>query len=152
MKRYRTIFSSFIENINYILGSDIETTQVLLPLAISFFTFQQIAFIVDSYKNKTTKFSIHEYILFITFFPQLIAGPIVKYNHMMTQFENASNRIINRKNLNLGLVIILIGLFKKDSGIASLINKRYSFNISVIRDYIEYTSHDNRYSSPNKGS
>ena len=102
-----------IENINYLFNSNIEFLNLPFPLAMSFFTFQTIAYLVDCYNGyiKNTRFT--QYSLFIIFFPQLIAGPIVKYNHMMTQFENASNRIINRKNLNLGLVIILIGLFKK---------------------------------------
>ena len=80
---------------------------------MSFFTFQTIAYLVDCYDGNIKKTRFTQYSLFIIFFPQLIAGPIVKYNHMMSQFDDQNNRLINRQNLNLGLVIILIGLFKK---------------------------------------
>jgi len=102
-----------IENINYLFNSNIDALNLPFPLAMSFFTFQTIAYLVDCYDGNIKKTKFTQYSLFIIFFPQLIAGPIVKYNHMMSQFDNQNNRIINRKNLNLGLVIILIGLFKK---------------------------------------
>jgi len=102
-----------IENINYLFQLNIDTLNLPFPLAMSFFTFQTIAYLVDCYNGSIKKTKFTQYSLFIIFFPQLIAGPIVKYNHMMSQFDNQNNRIINRQNLNLGLVIILIGLFKK---------------------------------------
>ena len=102
-----------IENINFLFNSNLNLLNLPFPLAMSFFTFQTIAYLVDCYDGNIKKTRFTQYSLFIIFFPQLIAGPIVKYNHMMTQFDNPNNRIINRKNLNLGLVIILIGLFKK---------------------------------------
>ena len=83
------------------------------PLAISFFTFQTIAYLVDCYDGNIKKTNLTQYSLFIIFFPQLIAGPIVRYNYMMTQFNDEKSRFINRKNLTLGLILILIGLFKK---------------------------------------
>ena len=101
------------ENINYFFNTSLDLFNMPFPLAMSFFTFQTIAYLIDCYYKEIDKTTLREYSLFIIFFPQLIAGPIVKYNHMMTQFDNPNNRIINRKNLNLGLVIILIGLFKK---------------------------------------
>jgi alginate O-acetyltransferase complex protein AlgI len=102
-----------IENINFLFSSNLDLLNLPFPLAMSFFTFQTIAYLVDCYDGNIKKTRFTQYSLFIIFFPQLIAGPIVKYNHMMTQFDNPNNRTINRKNLNLGLVIILIGLFKK---------------------------------------
>ena len=102
-----------IENINYIFNSNIDLLNLPFPLAMSFFTFQTIAYLVDCYDGNIKKTRFTQYSLFIIFFPQLIAGPIVKYNHMMSQFDDQNNRLINRQNLNLGLVIILIGLFKK---------------------------------------
>ena len=102
-----------IENINYIFNTNLDLLNLPFPLAMSFFTFQTIAYLVDCYDGNIKKTRFTQYSLFIIFFPQLIAGPIVKYNHMMSQFDNPNNRSINRKNLNLGLVIILIGLFKK---------------------------------------
>ena len=102
-----------IQNINYILNLNIHLLNLSFPLAMSFFTFQTIAYLVDCYDGNIKKNSFTQYSLFIIFFPQLIAGPIVKYNHMMPQFNDEKNRLIDRQNLNLGLVLILIGLFKK---------------------------------------
>ncbi len=103
----------FIENFNIISDSKIEPLHLLLPLAISFFTFQQIAYLVDSFKNETKEYDFLNYALFVTFFPQLIAGPIVHHKEMMPQFSNIRNKIKNYKNIALGLFIFSIGLFKK---------------------------------------
>lgn len=71
-------------------GAAFSTTHhILIPLGISFITFQQIAFLVDSYKGRLKEGSALEYILFITFFPQLIMGPIVQYRELQPQFRNA---------------------------------------------------------------
>ena len=102
-----------IENINYLFNVNIDLLNLPFPLAMSFFTFQTIAYLVDCYDGNIKKTRFTQYSLFIIFFPQLIAGPIVKYNHMMSPFDDQNNRLINRQNLNLGMVIILIGLFKK---------------------------------------
>ena len=102
-----------IFNLNHFSGSEFQYINLPFPLAMSFFTFQTIAYLVDCYDGNIKKTRFTKYSLFIIFFPQLIAGPIVKYNHMMSQFDNLNNRLVNRQNLNLGLVIILIGLFKK---------------------------------------
>jgi D-alanyl-lipoteichoic acid acyltransferase DltB (MBOAT superfamily) len=80
---------------------------------MSFITFQTIAYLVDCYDGNIKKNNITEYSLFIIFFPQLIAGPIVNYNNMMPQFKNLKNRLINKQNIFLGLIIIFIGFFKK---------------------------------------
>jgi len=107
-------YSDFvIQNINYLFNSNIQMLNLPFPLAISFFTFQTIAYLVDCYDGNIKKTNLAQYSLFIIFFPQLIAGPIVRYNYMMPQFNDEKNRFINRKNLTLGLILILIGLFKK---------------------------------------
>ncbi|TLP37803.1 MBOAT family O-acyltransferase [Arcobacter arenosus] len=103
----------FIENFNLFAGSDIELLHLLLPLAISFFTFQQIAYLVDSYRKETKEYDFLNYALFVTFFPQLIAGPIVHHKEMMPQFANIKNKIKNYKNIALGIFIFSMGLFKK---------------------------------------
>lgn len=103
----------FINNVNFVLGSDIPLLHLALPLAISFFTFQQIAYLVDSYKGETKEYDFLNYAVFVTFFPQLIAGPIVHHKEMMPQFANVRNKVINYKNIALGLFIFSIGLFKK---------------------------------------
>jgi D-alanyl-lipoteichoic acid acyltransferase DltB (MBOAT superfamily) len=103
----------FIGNFNLAFGSDIPLLHLALPLAISFFTFQQIAYLVDSYRQETKEYDFLNYAVFVTFFPQLIAGPIVHHKEMMPQFANARNKVKNYKNIALGLFIFSIGLFKK---------------------------------------
>jgi D-alanyl-lipoteichoic acid acyltransferase DltB (MBOAT superfamily) len=84
-----------------------------LPLAISFFTFQQIAYLVDSHRGETKEYGFINYTLFVTFFPQLIAGPIVHHKEMMPQFIKRENFSINYKNMSEGIFLFTIGLFKK---------------------------------------
>ncbi len=103
----------FIENINLLLKSDIGLLHLALPLAISFFTFQQIAYLVDSYRKETKSYNFLNYALFVTFFPQLIAGPIVHHKEMMPQFSQKENQGIQSKNIATGLFIFSLGLFKK---------------------------------------
>ena len=102
-----------ISNINMLLDSRIELLHLALPLAISFFTFQQIAYLVDSYHGETSEYDFLNYANFVTFFPQLIAGPIVHHKEMMPQFARLDNKVINYKNISAGLFIFSIGLFKK---------------------------------------
>ena len=103
----------FIENFNFISGSNVNLLHMVLPLAISFFTFQQIAYLVDSYRGETKEYDFLNYALFVTFFPQLIAGPIVHHKEMMPQFASKWNMVKNYRNIALGLFIFSIGLFKK---------------------------------------
>jgi len=103
----------FIENLNMIISSNIVTLDLALPLAISFFTFQQISYLVDSYKKETKEYDFLNYALFVTFFPQLIAGPIVHHKEMMPQFSKTLNLVKNNKNILIGSFIFIIGLFKK---------------------------------------
>ncbi len=110
---YYKYFDFLIQNINMIFQQDFNYMHIVLPLAISFFTFQQIAYIVDSYEGKTKEYDFLTYALFVTFFPQLIAGPIVHHQEMMPQFASLRNRIINHKNISIGLFLLAIGLFKK---------------------------------------
>ena len=103
----------FIKNINLVSGSNIDLLHLALPLAISFFTFQQIAYLVDSYRQETAEYDFLNYALFVTFFPQLIAGPIVHHKEMMPQFASKWNLVKNYTNIATGLFIFSIGLFKK---------------------------------------
>ncbi|WP_338553668.1 MBOAT family O-acyltransferase [Paenibacillus sp. KS-LC4] len=102
-----------ISNFNFTFSTHISLLHVALPLAISFFTFQQITFIVDCFKNKVKNYSFMNYALFVTFFPHLVAGPIVHHKIMMPQFQNEHNHKINYENISRGLFIFSIGLFKK---------------------------------------
>ncbi len=110
---YFKYFDFLIDNINHLFHQDFNFMNIMLPLGISFFTFQQISFLVDSYKYETKEYDFLTYALFVTFFPQLIAGPIVHHKEMMPQFANLRNRIINHKNISIGLFLLAIGLFKK---------------------------------------
>lgn len=110
---YYKYFDFFLENMNLLFSTDIPLLNLVLPLAISFFTFQQISYLVDCYRGKVENYNLINYVLFITFFPHLIAGPIVHHRVMMPQFQSASNLKINFENIALGIFVFSIGLFKK---------------------------------------
>lgn len=103
----------FVENANTVfnLGWHIET--VILPLGISFFTFTQIAFLVDAYRGEVKEANFIHYGLFVTYFPHLIAGPVLHHKEMMPQFALPATYRVNWENLSVGLTIFSIGLFKK---------------------------------------
>lgn len=103
----------FIDNVNILLDSQLPFLNLLLPLAISFFTFQQIAYLVDCYKFDVYEYDFLSYCLFVSFFPQLIAGPIVHHKEMMPQFFDVKNAFVNSENIAKGILIFCIGLFKK---------------------------------------
>lgn len=110
---YFKYYDFFVENINYIFKTNLPLLHILLPLGISFFTFQQLSFVIDSYYRKNLRYDFLSYALFVTFFPQLIAGPIVLPTEMLPQFESEENKKINWANMNRGLYIFSIGLAKK---------------------------------------
>lgn len=103
----------FLENLNKVAGTSFSLLNIVLPLAISFFTFQQIGFLVDSYRGLTKEYNFLNYLLFVVFFPQLIAGPIVHHKEVIPQFQDKSNFKVNYRHLVLGLLIFSLGLFKK---------------------------------------
>jgi alginate O-acetyltransferase complex protein AlgI len=103
----------FISNINSVLDTDYALLKLALPLAISFFTFEQIIYLVDSYRGETKDYSLLDYSLFVTFFPKLIAGPIVYHNEIIPQFKSKKKKFINWKNISMGIFLFSIGLFKK---------------------------------------
>ncbi len=102
-----------IENINFIFSLNINLLNLPFPLAISFFTFQSITFLINSYDEEIINLKAKDFFLFIVFFPQLVAGPIVKYNHMMPQFKNENNWVFNKRNFSIGLIVLFIGFVKK---------------------------------------
>ena len=106
-------FDFFIVNLNALSGSEIATQRLILPLAISFFTLQQIAYLVDVYRGRADEPSFLHYCLFVTFFPQLIAGPIVHHSEMLPQFRRAEAFRFRADDFSEGLTIFLLGLFKK---------------------------------------
>lgn len=103
----------FIGSANGLLGTQLPLLKIVLPLGISFFTITQIAFLVDAYEGLVEERNLLNYALFVTFFPHLLAGPILHHKEMMPQFERLRNKVINWKNLYLGLMLFFLGLFKK---------------------------------------
>ncbi|MDD2915789.1 MAG: MBOAT family protein [Gallionella sp.] len=103
----------FVGSINGIAGTQWSLGEIMLPLGISFFTFTQIAYLVDTYQGKVKEYNFVHYLLFVTYFPHLIAGPVLHHREMMPQFALASTYRFNYENLSVGLTIFFIGLFKK---------------------------------------
>lgn len=103
----------FAESLSGMFALDWNVQHIVLPLAISFFTFQQIAYLVDAFAGKVTERDPLNYCLFITFFPHLIAGPITHHREMLSQFGNASWFRPNWSLIGVGVTLFLIGLFKK---------------------------------------
>ncbi|MCB1788669.1 MAG: MBOAT family protein [Gammaproteobacteria bacterium] len=102
-----------VDSINAVADTDYHLATIVLPLAISFFTFQQIAYLVDAYNGITKEYRFSHYALFVTFFPQLIAGPIVHHKDMLPQFMRDTTLRPHLDNIVVGLSIFAIGLFKK---------------------------------------
>ena len=103
----------FAENIAALLGTSAPHLNVILPIGISFFTFTQIAFLVDAAKRKAAEPDPVNYALFVTYFPHLLAGPILHHREMMPQFADATNKRVAWENVARGLALLAIGLGKK---------------------------------------
>ncbi|MGZ3254503.1 MAG: MBOAT family O-acyltransferase, partial [Burkholderiaceae bacterium] len=103
----------FITSANQIFGSHFLSPELILPLGISFFTFTQIAFLVDVHRGITREYNPETYLLFVTYFPHLIAGPVLHHKQMMPQFANPSTYRINPEHVAVGLTIFVLGLAKK---------------------------------------
>lgn len=110
---YYKYFNFFIENVNAVFHVDLALQHVLLPLGISFFTFQQVGFLVDAYRGEVEECGFLEYSLFVTFFPQLIAGPIVTHSEMIPQFRDQSKKRFDADNMAKGCYAFVCGLAKK---------------------------------------
>jgi alginate O-acetyltransferase complex protein AlgI len=103
----------FVDNANALAGVHWTIAKIVLPLGISFFTFTQIAFLVDTYKGIAREYNPIHYALFVTYFPHLIAGPILHHKEIMPQFAVSSNYRPRADNFSVGLTLFFIGLFKK---------------------------------------
>jgi alginate O-acetyltransferase complex protein AlgI len=110
---YFKYFNFFISQANTLLGSPIEIANIILPLGISFFTFTQIAFLVDVRRGGVVEPNPIHYLLFVTYFPHLIAGPVLHHKEMMPQFRNSATYKFNWENMAVGSSIFAIGLAKK---------------------------------------
>jgi D-alanyl-lipoteichoic acid acyltransferase DltB (MBOAT superfamily) len=103
----------FVSNLARVVASDFSLSQIVLPLGISFFTFTQIAFLVDAARGKVKEYSFVHYVLFVTYFPHLLAGPVLHHQEMMPQFMRPTTYRPSARHLAIGMTIFCIGLFKK---------------------------------------
>ena len=103
----------FADNLNYFAGTSLSIGEVILPLGISFFVFTQIAYLVDAYQGKVKEYNFVHYTMFVTYFPHLIAGPVLHHKEMMPQFAKGNVCHINWDNVAVGLSIFVLGLAKK---------------------------------------
>ncbi len=110
---YFKYFDFFISNVNSLFGAGWELKHIVLPMGISFYTFQQISFIVDRARGKAEHYPLLDYMAFVTFFPQLVAGPIVRHGDLVPQFRSGENKALHWENLTKGCVLFVLGLSKK---------------------------------------
>ena len=103
----------FLENLDLVTGREFSALHIILPLGISFITFQKIAFLVDTWRDRPKPYGIADFALFVSFFPQLIAGPIVHHKEIIPQFQRADFGVLRLGDLNLGMAVFAIGLGKK---------------------------------------
>lgn len=119
----------FLSATNSIVHTDFQTLDIVLPIGISFYTFTQIAFLVDTYQGKVNEYRFVHYLLFVTYFPHLIAGPVLHHKEMMPQFADGRNYQPTSANIAIGLSIFVVGLAKKiliADNIAPLANPIFS--------------------------
>ena len=110
---YFKYYDFFLQNINKIFNTEYALSNIMLPLGISFFTFQQISFLIDTYRNETGECDFLHYACFISFFPQLVAGPIVTYSELVPQFQDAERKKINWESISSGIFRFSHGMAKK---------------------------------------
>lgn len=110
---YFKYYDFFVENVNEVFGTSFVLKGILLPLGISFFTFQQIGFVVDAYRGEVKNCSFLDYALFVSFFPQLIAGPIVSQSEMLPQFKQIGRKKLDLEKFTAGIYLFTLGMVKK---------------------------------------
>ena len=110
---YFKYFDFFLMNVNRFAHTDFQLHNILLPLGISFVTFQQISYVVDVYRGDVQKYPFLQYASFVAYFPQLIAGPIVTHDELIPQFLDPSKKEFNWDNFARGLFLFALGMAKK---------------------------------------
>jgi alginate O-acetyltransferase complex protein AlgI len=103
----------FVASVNILAGTQWDVGNIILPLGISFFTFTQIAFLVDTYRGEVKEYNFVHYVLFVTYFPHLIAGPVLHHKEMMPQFARQATYRINWEHVATGVMLFTLGLCKK---------------------------------------
>ena len=110
---YFKYYDFFISNVNALFATSFQLKHIVLPLGISFFTFQQLSFLISVWNKETALESFWDYCIFVLFFPQLVAGPIVLYSEMIPQFKDLRRRTFHADHFARGSYMFCIGLFKK---------------------------------------
>ena len=110
---YYKYYDFALSTVNSIASTDFALKGILIPLGISFFTFQQLSFQICTYKATDKSLNFIDYALFVSFFPQLIAGPIVLYEELVPQIHDESKRFFNLENFATGFSIFTVGMAKK---------------------------------------
>ena len=125
---YFKYFNFFIDNCNILFHTDWSIEKIALPLGISFFTFQQISFVIDRYRNTAPHYGFLDYGCFVTYFPQLVAGPIVLHNEFIPQLKEQKSKPLNIELFFDGISLFILGLAKKvllADSLAILVNAEY---------------------------
>ena len=126
---YFKYFNFFIDNCNFLFGTDLQFAKIALPLGISFFTFQQLSFIIDRYREDAPCYGFWDYACFITYFPQLIAGPIVLHSEFVPQLQERKNRRLDVDLFFDGAALFILGMGKKvllEDVLAIIVNAEYN--------------------------
>lgn len=106
-------YNFFVENVNAVFGADFQTRNILLPLGISFFTFQQLSYLIDRCRGEAPHYGAVDYLSFVTFFPSLVSGPIVLHASTVPQFQDETRRKFSAEGFAKGVMQFAIGLGKK---------------------------------------
>lgn len=133
-------FNFFVDNCNFFLHTDWNVEKIALPLGISFFTFQQISYVTDRYRGEAPCYSLLDYACFVTFFPQLIAGPIVLHSEFIPTLQARKNRKPNPEQFYDGLALFILGFGKKvllADVLALLVNSVFDVT-GVVQYYLDF--------------
>ncbi|NLG03118.1 MAG: MBOAT family protein, partial [Clostridia bacterium] len=128
-------YTNFFEaSLNQYLGTSFVLKQIILPLGISFFTFQQIAFLIDAYRDHDIIYSFLDYALFVSFFPKITQGPIALHHEIIPQFHDPKRKLFSYESASKGLLSLSLGFAKKlilADNLGSIADWGYQ-NISVL--------------------
>ena len=110
---YFKYYDFFVGSAVEALGMNYKSAQIIMPIGISFYTFQQMSYIIDRGRGEAEHYSLIDYALYVTFFPKLIEGPIAFHEEILSQFKSPEKRIFNPENFQKGIILFVLGLSKK---------------------------------------
>ena len=131
---YYKYFDFFVENVNALFGTEFTLLNILLPLGISFFTFQQISLVIDAFNGEVPDYDFISYACFVAFFPQLVAGPIVSHDELVPQLMSDDNKRFSWDSFSKGFFIFALGLGKKVL-LADALGGAVDYGFSAFRDF-----------------